>query len=158
MDSSPPASTTCAEAARIWSAASITAFSPEPHILLTVVHGTLTGTPAPTAAWRAGAWPRPAGSTHPMITSSSSAASMPAAAMAALAAALPSCTAVSGVSAPWNAPIGVRLAETMTTSWLDIWNLQVEGLFSGRALARRGGRGGGGPRGGGGGGGGAPAA
>src|ERR1700730_18687658 len=67
---------------------------------------------------------------------------MPAAAMAALAAALPSCTAVSGVSAPWNAPIGVRLAETMTTSWLDIWNLQVEGLFSGRALARRGGRGG----------------
>src|ERR1700731_1355830 len=59
MDSSPPASTTCAEAARIWSAASITAFSPEPHILLTVVHGTLTGTPAPTAAWRAGAGPRP---------------------------------------------------------------------------------------------------
>jgi len=65
MDSSPPASTSCAEPARIWSAASITAFSPEPHILLTVVHGTLTGTPAPTAAWRAGAWPSPAGSTHP---------------------------------------------------------------------------------------------
>src|ERR1700730_4143435 len=56
MDSSPPASTSWAEPARIWSAASITAFSPEPHILLTVVHGTLTGTPAPTAAWRAGAW------------------------------------------------------------------------------------------------------
>src|SRR5947207_1439647 len=49
MDSSPPARTTWAEAARIWSAASITAFSPEPHILLTVVAGTPTGTPAPTA-------------------------------------------------------------------------------------------------------------
>ena len=59
-----------AEPARIWSPASITAFMPEPHILLTVVAGTLSAMPAPTAAWRAGAWPRPAGSTQPKITSS----------------------------------------------------------------------------------------
>src|ERR1700681_3577164 len=51
---------------------------------------------------------------------------MPAAAMAAFAAALPSCTAVSGVSTPWNAPIGVRLAETMTTSCLALLRLSGE--------------------------------
>ena len=59
-----------AEPARIWSPASITAFMPEPHILLTVVAGTLMAMPAATAAWRAGAWPRPAGSTQPKMTSS----------------------------------------------------------------------------------------
>ena len=42
---------------------------PEPHILLTVVQGTELGRPAPSAAWRAGAWPRPAGSTQPISTS-----------------------------------------------------------------------------------------
>src|SRR5882724_348926 len=42
---------------------------------------------------------------------------MPAAAMAAFAAAAPSCGAVTGASTPWNAPIGVRFAETMTTLW-----------------------------------------
>ena len=45
------------------------AFMPEPHILLMVVVGTPFGMPAPSAAWRAGAWPRPAGSTQPMMTS-----------------------------------------------------------------------------------------
>src|SRR6185437_11402869 len=37
--------------------------------------------------------------------------------IAALIAAVPSCVALNGVRAPWKAPIGVRLAETMTTSF-----------------------------------------
>ena len=122
--------------ARICSAPSITAFSAEPHILFTVVAGTDTGTPAPTAAWRAGAWPSPAGSTHPRMTSSRSAPLMPADSRAARTAALPSCTAVSGASAPRNAPIGVRLAETMTTSWLGMGvSFQVGGRRAQRARA-----------------------
>ena len=86
--------------ALIWSAAIMTALSPEPHTLLTVVAGVEIGTPAPNAAWRAGAWPRPAGNTQPMNTSWISLPFNPAASMAALIAALPSCVAVSGVSAP----------------------------------------------------------
>ena len=45
--------------------------------------------PAPSAAWRAGAWPRPADSTQPMITSSISAAATPESASAALIATEP---------------------------------------------------------------------
>ena len=37
------------------------AFMPEPHILLIVVQPVASGRPAPSAAWRAGAWPWPAG-------------------------------------------------------------------------------------------------
>ena len=44
-----------------------------------------------------------------------SAGLMPAASMAAFAAAAPSCGAVTGANTPWNAPMGVRRAETMTT-------------------------------------------
>ena len=50
--------------------ANIAAFMPEPHILLTVVQPVASGRPAPSDAWRAGAWPCPAGSTQPMMTSS----------------------------------------------------------------------------------------
>ena len=46
------------------------AFMPEPHILLIVVQPVASGRPAPSEAWRAGAWPWPAGSTQPMMTSS----------------------------------------------------------------------------------------
>src|SRR5690606_25159745 len=63
MDSMPPATTTLAEPALMASWASITAFMPEPHTLLMVVQPAAGGMPAPSAAWRAGAWPRPAG-TH----------------------------------------------------------------------------------------------
>ena len=58
----------CRRASR--SCAIIAAFMPEPHILLTVVQPAPSGRPAPSAAWRAGAWPSPAGSTQPMRTSS----------------------------------------------------------------------------------------
>ena len=89
--------------ARIWSAASITAFMPEPHILLTVVAGTLSAMPAPTAACRAGAWPRPAGSTQPKITSSIASGARPESASAAAGgdgAELRG--AVTGAKTPWK--------------------------------------------------------
>src|SRR5204862_2487348 len=120
IDPSPPASTILVVPERIGSAASTPGFRPEPHIVLRVVAGAAIGTPAPSAACRAGACPRPAGSTHPMITSCTSPAPMPALSIAALIAALPSCTAERGESAPRNAPIGVRLADTMTTSEADM--------------------------------------
>ena len=50
--------------------ASIVAFMPEPQTLLMVVAPVASGSPAPRAACRAGAWPCPAGSTQPMNTSS----------------------------------------------------------------------------------------
>jgi hypothetical protein len=57
---------------------------PEPHTLFTVVQPAASGRPAPSAAWRAGAWPWPAGSTQPMITSSTCSGLRPARSTAAL--------------------------------------------------------------------------
>ena len=68
----------------------MTAFIPEPHILLSVVAGTLSGSPARNPAWRAGAWPWPAGSTQPIISSSTSSAGRPARSSAARMATPPS--------------------------------------------------------------------
>ena len=89
---------------------------PEPHILLTVVQGTVLGTPAPMEACRAGAWPWPAGSTQPISTSLTSSGFTPARSMAALMAALPSCGAVSGASTPWKLPMAVRAMPTTMRS------------------------------------------
>src|SRR6188768_1209442 len=120
MDSSPPATLTETSPARIWSAAIMMAFMPEPHILLMVVVGTPCGIMAPSAACRAGACPRPAGNTQPMMTSCTSAAAMPPRAIAPAMAAAPSCGAVAGDNTPWKAPMGVRAAEAMMTSVLSM--------------------------------------
>ncbi len=74
----PPATMTSALPAFSASYAYIAARMPEPHILLTVVQPTPTGRPAPSAACRAGAWPCPAGSTQPMMTSSTCSGRTPA--------------------------------------------------------------------------------
>jgi hypothetical protein len=66
MLSMPPATMISADPAAKASWARIAACIPEPHILLTVVAFTASGSPAPIPAWRAGAWPRPAGKTQPM--------------------------------------------------------------------------------------------
>jgi hypothetical protein len=50
MDSMPPATTTAPEPAAIRSWPSITAFMPEPHILLMVVQPTASGMAAPNEA------------------------------------------------------------------------------------------------------------
>ena len=70
MLSMPPATATVALPASSRSCASITAFMPEPHILLMVTAPVETGSPAARAACRAGAWPSPAESTQPKRTSS----------------------------------------------------------------------------------------
>ena len=93
MFSMPPATMMSASPARMICAASVTAFSPEPQSMLSVVAGTSTGSPAPIAAWRAGFWPRPACSTHPSRTSSTSSGATWARSSAALIAWLPSSVA-----------------------------------------------------------------
>src|ERR1051325_2508645 len=114
IDSMPPATMTSKEfvASRSW--ANIAAFIPEPHILFTVVQPAASGSPAPSEAWRAGAWPWPAGRTQPMITSCTCSGRMPERSTAARIAAAPSSGAAKAFSSPWNAPIGVRATETMT--------------------------------------------
>jgi len=90
------------------------AFIAEPQSLLMVVAGTVFGTPAPRAAWRAGPCPRPAGSTQPMMTSWMSAGARPLASMAPRMAAVPSSVALTLAKAPWKAPTGVRRADKIT--------------------------------------------
>ena len=70
MLSMPPDTTISAEPALMMSCASMVAFMPEPQTLLMVVAPVASGSLAPRAACRAGAWPCPAGSTQPMNTSS----------------------------------------------------------------------------------------
>ena len=108
MLSMPPATITSTEPAARASCAMIAACMPEPHILLTVVASTDLGRPAPSAAWRAGAWPRPAGSTQPMTICSIWWASAPARSTAAFTAAAPSSVAFTPVRTPWKPPMGVR--------------------------------------------------
>ena len=120
MDSMPPAIITSLVPASSRSLASMVAFMPEPHILLTVVQPADSARPPPRAAWRAGAWPWPAGSTQPKMTSSTLSAAMPARSTAALMATAPSWAAVRLVKSPWKPPIGVRAAETMTIGSLAL--------------------------------------
>ena len=106
IDSMPPATAISISPAAIARAAPITASSPEPHTLLTVTHGTLCGSPATSAAWRAGAWPTPAGSTMPMWTRPTSPGATPARSSAALIAVAPSRGAGTEASEPEKASDG----------------------------------------------------
>src|SRR5690348_11707506 len=114
MDSMPPATTTFALPVESSSNAIIAAFMPEPHILFTVVAGVVFCRPALIAAWRAGACPWPACRTQPKITSSTSEGFTPACSTAALMAVAPSSEAETLLNLPCMAPMGVRLAPTMT--------------------------------------------
>src|SRR3954454_21557071 len=114
MLSMPPATMMSAEPAETRSCASMTAFMPEPHILLMVVVVVDFGRPAPSAAWRPGACPCPAGKTQPKITSSMSSGLVPARSMAERIAAAPSSGAFTSLKSPWKPPIGVRAEPTMT--------------------------------------------
>ena len=79
--------------ARIIVSAIWTARIDEAQTLLIVSAGVSFGSPAPIAAWRAGAWPAPACSTCPMITYSGSCGSRPIRSSAALIAIDPSSVA-----------------------------------------------------------------
>src|SRR6185436_4303092 len=114
IDSMPPATTTVAEPALIRSWPSMIAFMPDPHTLLIVVQPTDFGMPAASEAWRAGAWPRLAGSTQPMMTSETSAPATPDCSSAALIAVAPSVVVGTPVNWPSMEPIAVRLAPAMT--------------------------------------------
>src|SRR3954447_18165240 len=91
------------------------AFMPEPQTLLMVVAPVASGSFAPRAACRAGAWPWPAGSTQPMNTSSIRSGVSFARSTAAPITWLPRLWALNGERSPWNLPSGVLAAETMTT-------------------------------------------
>src|SRR5690606_17933778 len=130
MFSMPPATTTSASPSRISWAAIMMAFMPLAHTLFTVVAGMFSGSPAAMEAWRAGAWPRLACSTQPMITSFTSCASTPDRSTAALMAVAPSSVAGTVESAPPKEPMGVRTADTITTSramGIDVFELGREG-------------------------------
>src|SRR6516162_4826606 len=114
IDSMPPATTTLAEPALIRSWPNMIAFMPEPQTLLIVVQPTDFGKPAAIAAWRAGAWPRLAGSTQPMMTSLTSSVLRPDWSSAALIAVAPSVGDGTPVNWPSMEPIAVRLAPAMT--------------------------------------------
>src|SRR5690348_16766867 len=120
IDSMPPATTTAAEPALIRSCPSMIAFMPEPHTLLMVVQPTAGGRPAPSDAWRAGAWPRLAVSTQPMITSLTSDGATPDCSSAARIAVAPSVGVGTPVNWPRKEPMAVRLAPAMTTSDMGI--------------------------------------
>ena len=115
MLSMPPEITISAEPALMMSCASMVAFMPEPQTLLMVVAPVASGRPAPRAAWRAGAWPCPAGSTLPMKTSSTFSGASFARLSASPITWEPSLWALNGERSPMKRPSGVRAAETMTT-------------------------------------------
>src|SRR5271168_4393126 len=115
MLSMPPDTTISAEPALMMSCASMVAFMPKPQTLLMVVAPVASGSLAPRAACRAGAWPCPAGSTQPMNTSSIFSGDNLARSTAAPMTWEPSAWALNGDNSPMKRPKGVRAAETMTT-------------------------------------------
>src|SRR5690554_2554770 len=118
MFSMPPAIMMLLVPALIWSWAMMTACMPEPHILLMVVQPLLSGIPAARDACRAGAWPRPAGSTQPMMISCISAGCRPARSMAALMETAPSSGERTELKEPIMPPIGVLAEPAITMSFL----------------------------------------
>src|SRR5690606_11932104 len=114
MLSIPPATTTSTLPASNRSCPMIAACMPEPHILFNVVHTVDLASPAASAAWRAGAWPSPAGSTQPISTSCTASAASPLRSTAARIATAPNSGAGTPASSPCSAPMGVRALPTMT--------------------------------------------
>src|SRR5262245_61137215 len=94
----------------------MTALRPEPQTLLTVYAAMLSGSPAFSAAWRAGFCPRPAWRTLPTITSSIRSAGALARRRASAMAKAPSCGAGTSARPPRYLPIGVRTADRIRAS------------------------------------------
>lgn len=92
-------------------AARVMALIPEEQTLLMVVQSVDKGRPARTAAWRAGAWPRPAEQTLPKYTEWMDSGGSDALSKAALMAMEPSWVAERWEREPWKEPSGVRQAE-----------------------------------------------
>ncbi len=120
IDSWPPATTISESPLAIDCAPSIAALRPEPHTLLMVIDGIISGSPARIAAWRAGFWPQPAASTWPMITSETCSGATPARSSTLRMTSAPSSEAGVFARLPPNLPIAVRAAPTMKMSSMMI--------------------------------------
>src|SRR5262249_46285254 len=107
-------------------AAGLTAWRPEPHTLLPVKAGTVSGSPAFSAACRAGFWPTPAWMTLPRMTSSTRSAGTRARFSTSATAVAPSCGAGTSARAPRYLPMGVRAADSRKASLMCV-------LLEGRA-------------------------
>src|ERR1700722_10597088 len=119
MLSIPPATTTVLSPDRILWAAIMIDFIPLAQTLLTVVASELVFIPAPRATCRAGDWPTPACTTLPKYISSATCGLSLACSNACFRATIPSWGAVNVLRDPFNEPIGVRLAATITASLED---------------------------------------
>src|SRR5689334_20010697 len=117
MLSMPPATTTSCDPSIMDCAPNIMAFIPDAQTLFTSVQGILNPSPDAAATCVAGAWPRPDEMTFPTNNSSTTDASIPALLTAALYAIPASCIAEREASDAPKLPIGVRAAETITTSF-----------------------------------------
>src|SRR5262249_22102508 len=115
MFSMPPATATLMLPSAISCAAETIACAPEPHTRLTASAGVVTGSPACTAAWRAGFILLPAWMTLPMTTVSTSSGRIPARATAPLIAVAPRLAAGTSFNVPPNVPIAVRTGSANTT-------------------------------------------
>src|SRR5690606_34714352 len=104
------------------------AFMPEPNTLLMVVQPAASGMPAARDAWRAGACPRPAGSTQPMMVSSTWSGLIPACSSAPLMAAAPRVGVGTPLNWPRKEPMAVRLAPRMTMSLMTAPPVEGEGM------------------------------
>src|SRR5690606_16079952 len=121
---------------RICFAAMAMAIIPDEHCRSTDMPATVTGRPAASSAWRATFSPLvPCCIAHPMMTSSTSAGSMPARATAARMACAPSVGASVLLNAPRYAlPIGVRAVDTITASFIAAPSVQFDAEFGGGEL------------------------
>src|SRR5512134_884438 len=141
MFSWPPAITTSASPLATDCAASITAFRPEPHTLLMVMAGIMSGRPALIAAWRAGFWPTPAVSTCPRITSDTWSGLSPERSRSLRMMCAPRSAAGVRASVPPNLPMALRAAPAMTISSIAISLSRLACLLfdvaPGRGLDRR---------------------
>ena len=112
----PPAITARYSPALIAEEAIMTDLRLEPHTLLIVVLGVVTGKPAPSATCRAGFCPAPAWRTWPIKTSSIMVLSefSPTFSINPLTAHIPRSTALNSENTPLYFPIGVRATAQIT--------------------------------------------
>src|SRR5262249_2213161 len=120
MFSMPPATATSMFPREISCAAETIACAPEPQTRLTVSAGMLTGSPAWTAACRAGFILLPAWTTLPMTTVSTSSGRSFARVTAAPITMAPRAGAVTSLSEPPKVPIAVRTGSAKTTERCDV--------------------------------------
>src|SRR6266404_5838297 len=115
MFSMPPATATSTLPSKISCAAETMAWAPEPQTRFTVIAGTDTGSPAWTAAWRAGFILAPAWITFPMTTVPMSRGSRPARLTLAPIATAPRSGEDTSLRLPPNVPMAVRIGAARTT-------------------------------------------